>query len=102
MGDFGETSWASPQNFSRIRCKIRQRISRLGVVAAELPENSAKESHHAAQVGVLGHEAAEQDTEGCSIGGAHAAGSVVDRFHGFFDEGCEAVELGGGGVADDS
>ena len=68
-------------------------------ILAELPENSPEQSHDAAQVGVLRHEAAEEDAdESLTVGGAHTAGGVIYGIHGLFDEFGEAVELFGGGL----
>ena len=82
------------QNFSRIGGKSGETFLNFAAASPKLPENSAEKAHHAAQVRLVGHEAAEEDAEGFAVGGPHAARGVVDGFHGFFDEGGEAVELG--------
>jgi len=66
--------------------------------ACQLPEDSAEESHDATEVGLLGHDAAEQYAECFVVGLALTAGCVVDLIHGFGDEGGEALELRGVGL----
>jgi len=62
------------RNFSRVEPEFDGSSSNFPGRPPKLPENAAKQAHHAAQVGIRGHEAAEEDAERLAVGRTEAAG----------------------------